>query len=55
MHPTVQPHPLVQMPKFTNAVNAVTEIAVSYNSRYLALCTDVGTIWLGTTDMQVRA
>lgn len=32
--------------------NCIVKISISYNHRYLALCTDNGIIWLGTTDMK---
>ncbi|KAG1669934.1 Vacuolar protein sorting-associated protein 16 [Nymphon striatum] len=39
-------------PKFNAPVTAITEIAVSHNNRHLALFTDSGNLWLGTTELQ---
>lgn len=34
--------------------NSIIKMSVSYNHRYLALYTDNGIVWLGTTDMRTK-
>ena len=44
----------LQKPPLTGAVFAFTEMAVSFNNKYLALFADTGLLWIGSSDLQVR-
>ncbi|GIY07057.1 vacuolar protein sorting-associated protein 16 homolog [Caerostris extrusa] len=39
-------------PKFNNAINAITEIAVSCNSQHIALFSDSGALWMGSVSLE---
>lgn len=44
----------LQSPEITTEVNEYVKMAVSYNNKYLAMYTDTGVIWIGSSDLQKR-
>lgn len=38
----------------TKEVNAFIEMAVSFDNRFLALFSDTGLLWIGSSDLQVK-
>ncbi|KFM68340.1 hypothetical protein X975_12661, partial [Stegodyphus mimosarum] len=40
-------------PKFNNPINAITEIAVSFNNQHVALFCDNGALWMGAANLEV--
>ena len=44
----------IQEPPFSKPINSVTEMALAWDSSFLALFTDTGMLWIGkTVDLQV--
>lgn len=41
-------------PEFNNPINAIIEIAVSYNNQHVALFPDTGALWLGTSNIEKK-
>ena len=41
-----------QYPEISAKPNAIIEMAVSFNNKYLALFTDTGLLWIGSSDLQ---
>ncbi|BFZ22188.1 hypothetical protein BsWGS_25227 [Bradybaena similaris] len=43
-----------QQPELSENAGPIIEMAVSFNSKYLALCTQKGVLWIGSADLQKK-